>query len=299
MARNEEKALTLFNKWQTFKADFHSVRSNRRPFVANECDSLPDAEKWRRELVTNITKNITAIRNASLGEHRIRELNDEINKYMKQKYYWEIRIRELGGNVPLKNSYDLEGKELPGAPGYRYYGAAKELPGVRELFAEQEHEETLRQQKASQKRSRKELYENITPVYYGELSSTEEEELMELEVQHEQYLGSQRNAPKSYQEILQEQGEIEELENLLSISQEYWQKQQPITTQGQTKLIGKEHQGVEKVVDDGKIVAQRKEEKLKELTGNKNAEEPDEAAPNEDNILVSKSNLLNRLDAFF
>ena len=34
---------------------------------------------------------------ASLGEHRIRELNDEINKQMRQKNYWEKRIRELGG----------------------------------------------------------------------------------------------------------------------------------------------------------------------------------------------------------
>jgi len=26
MARNEEKALTLFNRWQTFKKDFHSSK---------------------------------------------------------------------------------------------------------------------------------------------------------------------------------------------------------------------------------------------------------------------------------
>jgi hypothetical protein len=59
-----------------------------------------------------ITSKISAIQNglfpfsprlnstcgsASLGEHRIRELNDEINKQMRQKHYWEIRIRELGG----------------------------------------------------------------------------------------------------------------------------------------------------------------------------------------------------------
>lgn len=72
-----------------------------------------------------------------MGEPKIRELNDEINKLHRHKHYWEIRIRELGGNVSLgKQIYDIDGKELPGAPGYRYYGAAKELPGVRELFAE-------------------------------------------------------------------------------------------------------------------------------------------------------------------
>lgn len=28
MARNEEKALTLFNKWHTFKKDFHSSKQH-------------------------------------------------------------------------------------------------------------------------------------------------------------------------------------------------------------------------------------------------------------------------------
>lgn len=78
---------------------------------------------------------------ATLGEHRIRELNDEINKHMRQKHYWEIRIRELGGSDykhAKRQFLDVDGKELPGAPNYKYYGAAKDLPGVRELFAELE-----------------------------------------------------------------------------------------------------------------------------------------------------------------
>ncbi len=29
---------------------------------------------------------------------------------------------------------DKEGKEVPGSKGYKYFGAAKDLPGVRELF---------------------------------------------------------------------------------------------------------------------------------------------------------------------
>jgi hypothetical protein len=63
---------------------------------------------------------------ATLGEHRIREINDEINKLLRQKHYWEIRIRELGGNLSKgKQIYDVEGKELPGAPGYKYFGAGK------------------------------------------------------------------------------------------------------------------------------------------------------------------------------
>jgi pre-mRNA-splicing factor ISY1 len=188
MARNEEKALTLFNKWQTFKSEFHSTRSNRRPLLASDCDSLADAEKWRREIVQNLTKKLSAIKNASLGEHRIRELNDEINKLIKQKYYWEIRIRELGGTVPMgKQYYDVEGKELPGAPGYKYFGAAKELPGVRELFQAQEEEDDQEQQNKQKRRLRSDIYKNITPDYYG-FRDDDDGVLMRLEAERSKQL---------------------------------------------------------------------------------------------------------------
>lgn len=68
---------------------------------------------------------------------------------MRQKHYWEIRIRELGGgdfrNGKGAQYYEIEGKEIPGTSGYKYYGAAKELPGVRELFAE--HDDALQQRR--------------------------------------------------------------------------------------------------------------------------------------------------------
>lgn len=192
MARNEEKANTLFSKWSTFKKDFHADKGNRRPLLGSECDSLPDAEKFRREIVANITKKISAIRNAALGEHRIRELNDEINKLMRQKFFWEKKIRELGGNVPAgKQFYDIDGKELPGAPGYRYYGAAKELPGIRELFEESD----VAQRSKSQKRTRADLYKHITPDYYGFNDEGDEgSDLVEQELRQERTL--LRTVPK-------------------------------------------------------------------------------------------------------
>lgn len=164
MARNEEKGLTLFSKWTNFKKDSHASSSQRRPLLSSDCSSLPDAEKHRREIVSNVTKKISAIQNASLGEHRIRELNDEINGLMKKKHYWELRIRELGGSdfkARGRQILDIEGREVPGVPGYRYYGAAKDLPGVRELLAEKPAETLLR------KRNRVDLYKHITPDYYG------------------------------------------------------------------------------------------------------------------------------------
>ena len=34
---------------------------------------------------------------AGLGEFRLRDLNDEINKLLREKRHWEDRIVELGG----------------------------------------------------------------------------------------------------------------------------------------------------------------------------------------------------------
>ena len=34
---------------------------------------------------------------AGLGEFRIRDLNDEVNKLLREKRHWEDRILELGG----------------------------------------------------------------------------------------------------------------------------------------------------------------------------------------------------------
>jgi len=72
---------------------------------------------------------------------RIRDLNDEINKLIREKGHWEKRIVELGGPDYSKvgpKVTDSEGRSLADAggrgPGYRYFGAAKQLPGVRELF---------------------------------------------------------------------------------------------------------------------------------------------------------------------
>ena len=34
---------------------------------------------------------------AALGDYQVRDLNDEINKLLREKGHWEARIRELGG----------------------------------------------------------------------------------------------------------------------------------------------------------------------------------------------------------
>lgn len=75
---------------------------------------------------------------AALGDFQIRDLNDQINKLLREKHHWERRILELGGPNYMGQSMrliDEDGREVPGGQrGYRYFGRAKELPGVKELF---------------------------------------------------------------------------------------------------------------------------------------------------------------------
>ena len=40
---------------------------------------------------------MSQIQNAGLGEFRLRDLNDEINKLIREKRHWEERIKKLGG----------------------------------------------------------------------------------------------------------------------------------------------------------------------------------------------------------
>lgn len=100
---------------------------------------------------------------AGLGESRVRDLNDEINKLLREKYHWERQIKALGGAdyiASAPRSYDADGRELPGQRGYRYFGAAKDLPGVKELF------DSGAQDEAAQ-RTRAAIMRDITPDYYG------------------------------------------------------------------------------------------------------------------------------------
>lgn len=68
----------------------------------------------------------------------IRDLNDQINKLFREKYHWDKRVGQLGGTNlrgGRPQGWDV-GLALPGGGTYRYFGAARNLPGVKELFDE-------------------------------------------------------------------------------------------------------------------------------------------------------------------
>ncbi|XP_045473522.1 pre-mRNA-splicing factor ISY1 homolog [Harmonia axyridis] len=161
MARNAEKAMTTLARWRAAQLG-DDKHKKRRPYLASDCKSLYACEKWRMQIIREISKKVAQIQNAGLGEFRIRDLNDEINKLLREKRHWEDQIKELGGPDYQRvgpRMLDHEGKEVPGNRGYKYFGAAKDLPGVRELF-EQEPPPPPR-------KTRAELMKDIDADYYG------------------------------------------------------------------------------------------------------------------------------------
>jgi len=163
MARNSEKAMTALARWRQLQLkEQGKLRVDRRPHLASEETNVKKAEKWRYQVVREIAKKVAQIQNAGLGEYKIRDLNDEINKLLREKSHWEDRVKELGG-VDFKKTapkmLDNEGKEVPGNRGYKYFGAAKDLPGVRELFDQEPS--------GPPKKNRGEMMRNIDADYYG------------------------------------------------------------------------------------------------------------------------------------
>ena len=178
MARPAEKARAMLNKWVKMReagnAPVAKPRQQKRPYLASECQHLNDAEYYRNQIIREITAGISKIQNPGLGEHAIRDLNDEINKKIREKYHWNKRIKELGGldyNAIEKKKQIEEGDPMAGiGGGYRYFGAAKDLPGVKEILTKQ----------AKKADKRKDLFKHVTPDYFG-WRDEEDGILLELE----------------------------------------------------------------------------------------------------------------------
>ncbi|KAK1444040.1 Pre-mRNA-splicing factor Isy1 like protein [Babesia gibsoni] len=189
MARSSEKANATLNRWLRIKSSLatHETSLSRRPRSTADVDDLRTAEHWRNLVQKDVMISISRIQNASLGEFAIRDLNDEINRLIGLRKRWDQRVIELGGVDSRALSASIEnvhGAELRvGGGGYKYFGAAKNLPGVRELFAQQEAE--LNQ--VDTYVSRAELYRKINPNYYG-FRSSEDDELEREEAELERSL---------------------------------------------------------------------------------------------------------------
>jgi hypothetical protein len=133
--------LYRFRASQAAESGLLPTASTRRPKAPSTIATIPACEKFRGQILRDVSRKITKIQEESLSDFQIRDLNDEINKLMKEKWGWERRIRELGGPNYMRGAggvvFDEQGREMAdggSGKGYRYYGRARELPGVKEMF---------------------------------------------------------------------------------------------------------------------------------------------------------------------
>lgn len=170
----------------------------RRPKLITEVESVPACEKWRGQVLKEISRKMSRIQEPVLSDYQIRDLNDEINKLMREKHMWEVQIRNLGGPNYMRGGgkiYDEQGREIPGGgKGYKYFGRAKELPGVKELF------EAARNKGREEKpvEERNDMRRNVDAAYYGYAPDEETEEMLAYEAEKERQAAEHlmRTGPK-------------------------------------------------------------------------------------------------------
>ncbi|WZY73303.1 hypothetical protein YC2023_005543 [Brassica napus] len=139
MARNEEKAQSMLNRFVTMKESENKKPVQRRPYLASECRDLADADKWRHQIMREITAKSPRFRTKAWASTASETSTTRSTSFSE---------RDGTGSVGSGRG-----------PGYRYFGAAKKLPGVRELF---EKPPELRK-----RRTRYDIYKRIDAGYYG------------------------------------------------------------------------------------------------------------------------------------
>jgi len=158
MAQNEKAQSKLYKFKEKQSVDMgmgDRQKGDRRPRMASSVTNLRDCERWRSDIMRDISRKVSKIQDctfkqiqvtseekadrlAGLSDYQVRDLNDEINGLLREKRHYETQIVNLGGaNYKRGNAsmLDDEGKEVPGTRGYKYFGRAKELPGVKEMFS--------------------------------------------------------------------------------------------------------------------------------------------------------------------
>jgi pre-mRNA-splicing factor ISY1 len=155
-------------------------------------------------VLKEISRKVTKIQDPALSDYQIRDINDELNKLFREKWQWEMRIRELGGPNYMRGGgrvTDEEGRVIEGGgKGYRYFGRARELPGVKELF---EQAKVRPEEEAAKKggEARADLRSRVDAGYYGYNLDEEDGSLLAYEAVKEK---------EAYETLLAEDEKVDE-----------------------------------------------------------------------------------------
>ncbi|SJX61410.1 related to pre-mRNA splicing factor [Sporisorium reilianum f. sp. reilianum] len=168
MARNQEKAQSMLYRFREAQAQSLGLapKTARRPRLASSVTSLKECERWRGDVIRDISRKVSKIQDFGLTDYEVRDLNDEINKLLREKVHWENQILVLGGANYTRSVPSMLGGDQgasAGRGGYKYFGRAKDLPGVKELFSGRKDDE------ADGWRSEKyQRFKDLPPSYYGD-----------------------------------------------------------------------------------------------------------------------------------
>ncbi|KAK5127864.1 NineTeen Complex (NTC) component [Meristemomyces frigidus] len=190
MARNAEKAQSMLFRFRAQQASdlgILDINKTRRPKAISQQEHIPTCERWRGQVLKEISRKVTKIQDPALSDYQIRDINDELNKLFREKWQWEMRIRELGGPNYMRGGgrmTDDEGRVIEGGgKGYRYFGRAKELPGVKELFEAATRKPEKEERKGGEMRH--DLRVKVDAGYYGYNLDEEDGTLLQYEAQKE------------------------------------------------------------------------------------------------------------------
>lgn len=201
MARNSEKAQSmLFRFREAQAADLGIVDASRarRPRNITEVTEVAVCERWRGQVIKEISRKMSRVQEPSLTDYQIRDVNDELNRLMREKHMWEVQIRNLGGPNYMRGGarlYDDKGKEIAGSgsvggagsgKGYKYYGRARDLPGVKEMIEAAEESARSRARGRDERlEESKDLRKTVDAAYYGYAPGEEDDDLLAYEADKE------------------------------------------------------------------------------------------------------------------
>lgn len=69
MARNEEKANSLLNRWVQMKSDERLGMHRKRPYNQDSVETVAEAERWRSEVVNLMSSKVYQIQNRKQHHH--------------------------------------------------------------------------------------------------------------------------------------------------------------------------------------------------------------------------------------
>ncbi|VVT51013.1 uncharacterized protein SAPINGB_P002955 [Magnusiomyces paraingens] len=200
MSRNSEKSQSMlfrFREQQAAEMGVINTGRMRRPRSVQTVQDVHICEKWRGQINKEIGQKIVKIQDPALSEFQIRDINDEINKLMREKTAWEIQIKSLGGPNYLRfgsKIFDEHGNEIPqiitggGAKsGYKYFGRARDLPDVKEMIEQEIKQQKLKREQTAQDKLDQAKFRDLPAEYFGFTNEKDKELYQNMLINEKEY----------------------------------------------------------------------------------------------------------------